>query len=161
MTASLDPDVVDALDAGLRWLFDTEQPDNALAPFAASLDAAERHLTFNPAWHPIGQPARPRIWLSTWPITELSDRELVAFKRALAARVPVHSTPARDGWLLARDAHPSLLAAVGRHYDPGCPEHGNRQCELRDDCPWRPEGRAALRPPAVVGRPVQLALFAA
>jgi len=155
----MSPDLLDALDAGLAWLHDTPQPDDALAPFAAGLDTDTHHLAFNPAWRRVGQPRLPLIRLSATSFEPLADDELAAFGTVLAARVPVSASPTRDTWTLATDAHPSLLAAWDRAL--ACPDHGLRKCDLRDDCPWRPTGRAALRLPVVAGRPVQLELFAA
>lgn len=135
---------------GLRWLFDTTQPDMALQQHHGQQigSVGNRTLRFIPSgWngHAIvvvdvthvdyGQPHQP-------PRNPLAPGELAAFADLLdgmgedvAATWNGH--PAITGSLaLATPAHPSLQAAVSR-YTAGCQRHGgDRFCP----CDWYVRG---------------------
>ena len=135
---------------GLRWLFDTPQPDTALQQHHGQQIASvgNRTLRFIPVgWndHAIvvvdvthvdyGQPHQP-------PRNPLDSSELAAFADLLDGMgedvvATWNGHPAITGSLaLARPAHPSLQAAVSR-YTAGCQQHGARPfCP----CHWYAQG---------------------
>lgn len=135
---------------GLRWLFDTTQPDTALQQHHGQQigSVGNRTLRFIPSgWngHAIvvvdvthvdyGQPHQP-------PRNPLAPGELAAFADLLDGMgedvvATWNGHPAITGSLaLARPAHPTLQAAVSR-YTAGCQRHGgNRPCP----CDWYVRG---------------------
>jgi hypothetical protein len=154
----------DILAAGLRWLYETEQPDGAILQhhgvwvgkvdnrsfsFAASAwegravvvaEVVKVEWKSDPLGHQV--PANPLA------PEELAD--LTAELVELGAEV-LHTWnghPAITGSLaLARPAHPSLVAAVDR-YRTGCPDHTGPLCSW-DGCPWYGDGNALIIKPAV------------
>lgn len=130
--------------SGLRWLYDTEQPNNAiLQHHGERLDSlGNRHVTFCPA----GNAGRVVIILhvthvdvgACWParnplrpgeLDHLADL-LTDIGETVVDRWNGH--PHVTGSIaLARPAHPSLQAAVQRYY-AGCPTHNTVFC----DCGW-------------------------
>lgn len=153
-------DLEAALAAGLRWLYDTEQPEGAIlqSNSGATTVAGNRRFMFGPcgwASRPVvvvdvvhvewtgdgrdGRPANPLL------PGELDD--LTASLAALGADVAAtwNGHPGTTGSLgLARLAHPTLLAAAHR-YTAGCPDHPNRGVFC--DCGWYANGyRLIVRP---------------
>ncbi|GAA2107967.1 hypothetical protein [Streptomyces synnematoformans] len=147
------------LAAGLAWLYETEQPDDAILQHhgeTLSRPDSNRWYGFCPAgWD-------GRVVISThvgkveWtgegggrrPANPLGPGELDAITAELAGLgAEVVSTwnghPGTTGSLaLARPAHPTLLAAVDR-YRRGCPNHTGPLCSW-DGCPWYPTGNARV-----------------
>lgn len=142
------------LRRGLRWLHETEQPDDSLLQHHGETVRAQgnRKLTFIPtAWagHPVivvavdsleyGPPPRLRC------LNPIAAGELEAFAELLAelgAEVvrTWNGHPHTSGSLaLARPAHPSLAAAVKR-YHGGCPAHHTVFCR----CGWCAVGHRRL-----------------
>jgi hypothetical protein len=150
--------LADILTTGLRWLYETVQPDNAHQQHHGIVighPAANRYYGFCPAgarnlpvvsvnvakaeYRQYGPPANP-----------LDPDELDALAEELRRRgFHVDDTwnghPGVTGSVgLARRAHPSLVAAVER-YRRGCPVHPQRgvfcDCET-----WRAQSRRAVRP---------------
>lgn len=139
---------------GLRWMFDTPQPDTALQHHHGQQisSVGNRTLRFIPSgWngHAIvvvevthvdyGQPRQP-------PRNPLDPGELAAFIDLLDGMgedvvATWNGSPATTGSLaLARPAHPALQASV-RRYSRGCPQHGGHQfCR----CDWYDRGRRQL-----------------
>ncbi|MUL48469.1 hypothetical protein FZI85_27370 [Mycobacterium sp. CBMA293] len=133
---------------GLRWLFDTEQPDTAIVAHdgQAVVSAGGRTLRFIP---------RGRVGSATICV-EVTSRgtdhkpvtadELDAFAALLAdIDVRVQHTwveyPGDRGCLaLLRPAHASLCEATAR-YDRGCPRHRHPHWCV---CGWYADGAAAL-----------------
>jgi len=154
------PANADVLEAGLRWLYDTEQPAGAiLQHHGASLPGdGNRRFRFIPAgaqhrvvvivdvadvqWEERGgraaNPLRPG---------ELD--ELTGGLAALGAEVVEtwNGYPGVTGSLaLARPAHPTLLAALDR-YHRGCPDHPSRSVFC--DCGWYAAGNTLIVRPEV------------
>ena len=153
--ASLDA----ALSAGLRWLYLTEQSDDALVEHVgARIAAVGRHLGFRPTaadGHPliVVDADLPR-WATTTthrPANPLTDDELATIADELTD-VGVHP----GEWhchtitstiVLGTPAHHSLRAAVAR-YANGCPYHHDLVCDapIKDGgqaCPWHTRGHQA------------------
>lgn len=134
---------VDAIEAhlpvllsGLRWLYDTPQPDTAILHHHGQRlpSVGNRHLDFTP----VGWAGRVIIVLSVshvdlgerWPARNpLRTDELDQLADLLdgMGETVVHrwnGNPHISGSIaLARRAHPTLDAAV-RRYHAGCPDHG-------------------------------------
>ena len=153
-----------ALSVGLRWLYATEQPSDALVePGGARLAAVGRHLRFLPLGVDSGNPlivvdADIPHWVpvnSGTPLCSLTRAELDTMAEELDAMGlkpgqwqchPVTSTI-----VLYTPACASLRAAVTR-YTAGCPYHHNLVCDapIKDGgqaCLWHTRGhRAAIWP---------------
>jgi hypothetical protein len=161
------PSIEAGLAAGLRWLYRTVQPDNALIDWrGACLTATGRRLRILPVFT-AGTPLiivdadllrwgadTTSVALNTLPVNELPwlARQLAALGIS-AAQQHYHSVTG----VIALDvpAHPSLRAAVQR-YARGCPRHRSGVCEapIRDGghcCAWRAEGRRAAIWPDAAG----------
>ncbi|MEW2302039.1 hypothetical protein AB0958_19035 [Streptomyces sp. NPDC006655] len=146
------------LDAGLGWLYDTVQPDDAHQQHhgtSIGLPEYNRYYGFCPdgAEHlpvvviNIGKirflPGR----LQEHPLTpcELDDLAAELERRGVPVRATWNGFPASTGSVgLARPAHPTLVAAVER-YHRGCTVHPERRVFC--DCEhWRAEGARIIRP---------------
>lgn len=133
---------------GLRWLYDTEQPDSAIVRFdgQAAVSAGGRTLRFIPH----GRMGFATIAVENSDPTAhaepLPAGEVTALAEVLdELDVPVQHTwtefPGARGYLaLRRPAHPTLCAAVAR-YEQGCPTH--RQLHWCT-CGWYAAGDRAL-----------------
>ena len=151
--------------AGLRWLYETEQPDDAvLQHHGLPLPAVEnRRFSFCPrgwAGHVVvvvevakvewGRPYEP-------PRNPLAPDELDALTAALAnfgARVVStwNGHPAVTGSLaLARRANPTLRASVQRYFDQ-CPRHRTVFCGSNFGCTWYRDGYARVVKPTAPAR---------
>lgn len=145
-----------ALHAGLRWLYATEQPSEALVERSgAKITTAERVLRFVP----LSVGGNPLIVVDLltvhWGLGELSPPlnalpadELPTFASELAELgIPtsaLHYHGITGTITLDVPAHPSLQEAV-RRYDRGCPWHHTHVCDapVRDGgkgCPWHADG---------------------
>lgn len=160
MTATLARVSLDAaLSAGLRWLYLTEQSDDALVEHrGARLAAVGRKLRFLPT----AADGNPLIVVDAdiprWtaptadrPPAPLTNDELATITDELAD-IGVHP----GEWhcytitstiVLGTPAHPSLRAAVAR-YANGCPYHHDLVCDapIKDGgqaCPWHTQGHQA------------------
>ncbi|MBI0300466.1 hypothetical protein JBE04_39930 [Streptomyces sp. PRKS01-29] len=154
------------LDAGLRWLYETEQPDNAHAQHHGEQLAADGNRSYS--FVPVGARSLPVVvvdvakveWIDNGPNQlmtpanplepgELETLAVELERRGFTVRSTWNGHPAITGSVgLARPAHPSQVAAVER-YRAGCPEHPQRRVFC--DCEaWRAGFRRAVRP--VIGR---------
>lgn len=152
-----------ALTAGLRWLYLTEQNDDALVEHrGARIDAVGRHLRFLPttadgnplivveADAPRWEPTDHAVTSSHLTSIELSTitNELTAVG---AHPGTWHCHTIISTIVLGTPAHPTLRAAVAR-YGAGCPYHHDLVCDapIKDGgqaCPWHTRGhRAAIWP---------------
>lgn len=146
------------LAAGLRWLFEVEQPEDALLQHHGERMKGEGNRTFD--FIPTGADRMPVVVVNVAeisyrmngqgyevPANPLEPNELTDLTTTLAALgVEVTRTwnghPAITGSLgLAQPAHPSLLAAVKR-YLAGCLTHPERSVFC--PCGWYPEGNAKI-----------------
>lgn len=152
----------DVLTAGLRWLYETAQPDDAHAQHHGELLAADNNRTYR--FIPRGARNLPVVvvdvtkveWVKSDPFTmeplnPLEPGEL----EALAAELRRRGFDVYDTWNgglgaitgsvgLARPAHPGQVAAVER-YHRGCPDHPERRVFC--DCEtWRAGFRRVVRP---------------
>ncbi len=148
-----------ALWAGLRWLYLTEQNDDALVEHrGARIDAVGRHLRFLPtaadgtplivveAGAHRGESAQHAMAASDLKAVEFSTitSELIA---AGAHPGPWHCHTITSTIELGTPAHPTLRAAVAR-YAAGCPYHHDLVCDapIKDGgqaCPWHTRGHQA------------------
>jgi hypothetical protein len=156
--------LADSLAAGLRWLYDTEQPDGALLRTGGPILRTDDNRTLGFA--PVSALLRPVVILDVtkveWidrgpydlkePANPLAPGELEALaERIVALGFDISGTwnghPGITGSVgLKRPAHPSLLAAV-ELYRAGCPEHPQRSVFC--DCGWYAAGHALItQPPA-------------
>lgn len=153
-----------ALDAGLRWLYATEQPGNALVErCGVRMVAGDRLVRFLP----VGVDGNPLIILDArprWkPVTTapgigiLPESELgavVAQLRALGVETNHWQYHTTTGMImLSILAHPSLRAAIER-FSIGCPWHHSQVCDAPisaggQGCTWHPEGHNAAVWPSV------------
>jgi hypothetical protein len=154
------PTTVDALRAGLRWLYGTEQPDGAIVHHRGPAIPATGNRWYGVC--PVGATGRPVIsvdvarveWVDRGvervPVNPLEPGELDHLKSVLAdLGATVHSTwnghPSTNGSLeLAEPAHPTLLAAVER-YGQGCLEHPHRSVFCACDA-WNNGRDLAVKP---------------
>ncbi|EFG78444.1 hypothetical protein HMPREF0591_1651 [Mycobacterium parascrofulaceum ATCC BAA-614] len=166
MTAILTPArpvLETALRAGLRWLYATEQPADALVERrGAKIATADRALRFVP----VSGDGNPLIvvdlltvhWgvgASSPPLNALPPNELPVLASELARLgIPIcalHYHGITGTISLDAPVHPSLQAAV-LCYDRGCPWHHTQVCEapIRDGgmaCSWHTDGhRRAIWP---------------
>lgn len=150
-------EAADVLDAGLTWLFDTEQPAGAVCHHLGfSVAPGDRTIGFIPdVRFPIvtmclAYPERDDHDELTNPLTKHDVTDLAAF---LTRRGRV----VRDQWngrgtmtvsmALAGHVHPTLRDAVER-YHQGCPEHKTVFCGREDlPCPWFADGNRVLVKP--------------
>jgi hypothetical protein len=162
MTATRDA----ALTLGLRWLYETVQPDDARAQHHGEMLAADGNRTYR--FIPVGACDLPVVavdvtkveWVDVDPITRkpangLEPGELAALADELRRR----GYEVRDTWNgaaggitgsigLARPAHPSQVAAVER-YHRGCPDHPRRSVFC--DCEaWRAGFRRVVPLPRTI-----------
>lgn len=156
------PELAAILDAGLTWLYDTEQPDTAHQQhhgITLSLPASNRVYGFCPdGWQrlpvvsvDVGKvehkldadgdsiPANPLESL------ELDSLVVELARRGFEASSTWNGHPGVTGSVgLVRAAHPTLTAAVER-YRRGCTVHPERSVFC--DCEaWRDEGARIIRP---------------
>lgn len=146
------------LAAGLRWLFEIEQPGDALISHLGETAAVDgnRLITFIPVaadGHPVVVVDVTNIAYRTdprgyeVPDNPLGPDELTGLAAGLAAMgAEVARTwnghPSVTGSLgLARLAHPSLRAAVDR-YRAGCPVHPEKGVFC--PCGWYAAGKAKI-----------------
>lgn len=149
---------VDQLAAGLAWLFDTAQPDDAIVQHHGHASAAFGRRTYG--FCPRGHTGHPVIsvdvvdtrWLSDegrWTATLYPGevKQLAAVLTALG-RHPVdtwNGHPAPTGSIELDDPiHPTLDAAVAR-YRAGCPDHPEQSVFCRCDR-WRADWGRAVHP---------------
>lgn len=147
------PTATEALTAGLRWLYETEQPADAWAQHHGEMVVADGNRTYR--FIPVGARKCPVVvvgvtrveWIDNGPndlptpANPLEAGEL----EALAAELEARGFRVDDAWNgapgitgsvgLARPAHPSQVAAVER-YRVGCLEHPTRSvfCDCKA---WR------------------------
>lgn len=148
----------DVLDAGLGWLYDTVQPDDAHQQhhgITIGLPEANRYYGFCPdgfEHRPVVSVnvAKPEYRDNLPPANPIAPGELFDLARELEARgFTVRTTwnghPGITGSVgLVREAHPTLVAAVQR-YHRGCTQHPDRSVFC--DCEhWRAEGAHIVRP---------------
>ena len=147
------------LCAGLRWLYGTVQPDDALVePRGVCLAASGRRLRFVP----VATAGTPLIVVDTdvarWgagPISPALNTLPATESPCLAAELAALGIPAgRQHYhsltgtiVLDAPAHCSLRAAVAR-YARGCPRHHSATCDAPTGdgghcCAWRTAGRRA------------------
>ncbi|MFJ8855281.1 hypothetical protein [Streptomyces sp. NPDC102437] len=158
---------VHILSAGLRWLYNIEQPADALlSHHGEMLVDADRTYRFVPC----GADQRPVVvvdvrrpkWMSDAvgdmiPSNPIGAHELYEVQADLAVLgVTVARTwnghPAHTGSLgLVDMAHPSLLAAVNG-VRTGCPDHPGKLLCSWDGCPWYGTGYAQIVKPTVLGK---------
>lgn len=146
------------LDTGLNWLYDTVQPDDAHQQhhgITIGLPEANRLYGFCPdgAEHlpvvvvDVAKPELRPYELPANPLApdELSDLAAELERRGFKVRTTWNGHPAITGSVgLAREAHPTLVAAVQR-YHRGCVVHPERSVFC--DCEaWRAEGYRIVRP---------------
>lgn len=152
------------LSAGLCWLFETEQPADAIIQHHGTTlrdDENNRLFCFVPeGWsgHPVVAVDVAKVdWIDNGPNqlstpgNPLKPDEL----DNLAARLTALGYEVFDTWnghpgisgsiALKQTAHPTLLAAVNR-YRAGCPEHPNRHVFC--DCGWYARGNERVVFPA-------------
>ena len=155
--------IAEALAAGLRWLYATAQPTDALVECrGARINTADRSLRFVP----VSATGNPLVvvdlldvhWgISSFspPLNSLPVDELPSLARELAmlgiGPGAQHYHGITGTIVLDVPAHPSLIDAV-RRYDRGCPRHETQLCEapVRDGgkgCSWHADGhRRAIWP---------------
>jgi hypothetical protein len=154
------------LAAGLRWLFDTEQPDTAILQHHGLRLAADGNRTFRfipYGWNKhaivvVDVTRVEQVSRGAWtePANPLDPDELIRLSAELAgldAEV-IHTWnghPGTSGSLaLEEPAHPSLVAAVYR-YLSGCPDHAMKHA-MRGvfcDCGWYQRGRTQVVLPQI------------
>jgi hypothetical protein len=159
--------VTGVLVAGLRWIYDTEQPAEALDQHhgVTSPEVNGRRYSFCP-WGLDGMVvvvvdvARP-VYLPGGGVENPlgGPAEVAGLVTALAAlgRRAVKTWGGAEGnstasVALAGRAHPTLTAAVNR-YLQGCPTHDTVFCS-RDGCRWFADGNALLVRPTWPGAEV-------
>jgi hypothetical protein len=150
--------VIDTLQRGLRWLYNTPQPDGAVLSHHGVIlrtPVENRNIRLIPLPDGSGpivvlEVARVRYDPEDGtPTNPLAPGELEAFAGALTdlgheVIATWNGHPGASGSArLARPAHPTLTAAVG-HYLAGCPEHPEKSvfccCGwLRSDLVRRPD----------------------
>jgi hypothetical protein len=153
-------EIRDVLTTGLRWLYDTGQPDGAILQHHGStlpFGEANRWFGFVPA----GAANLPVVhinvgkveWTDEGPINPLEPGELEALADEITALgFEVSHTwnghPAVTGSVgLKRAAHPTLLAAVNQ-YLAGCLEHPKYgRGDVFCDCGWYGRGNALVVQP--------------
>lgn len=155
-------DVHEILAAGLRWLYDTSQPNGALtAGHGPVIGCGGRTYRFavgtggrpvvivtvtKPVIYPGGGAANP---LDPGELTDLA----ASLSRDLGEEVGDcwNGHPSITGSVqLTRVAHPTLQAAVARYLE-GCPQHHTVFCGQEDHsggrCRWWRDGDRLLVPP--------------
>lgn len=146
------------LEAGLTWLYDTPQPEDAiLQHHGVALPAvANRQLKFCPqgwAGHPVVVIGVAHVqWDDPYepPKNPLAQGELQKLA-SMISRSPIARTwnghPGITGSIaLTLPVHPSLRAAVDR-YRAGCPEHDSVFCTRTHGCSWFREGNTKIVTP--------------
>jgi hypothetical protein len=167
-------EIIPTLRSGLRWLYRSTQPDDAIVThLGLYLPAlATRHFSFIPRGyhgHPVitVQVVEPRYRDDAPPANPLAPGELEDLARVLAdLGVEVDGTwnghPGVNGSLrLAEPCHPTLADAVNR-YRAGCQTHtkfygGKAEGDVFCKCGWYATGHARLikpSPPAPRPSPV-------
>lgn len=139
------------LAAGLAWLHDIEQPDDAIIqPHGVTLRAGDRQFRFAPSgW------MRSAVIVvdttNTQPLEPGELKDLTAVLAELGAEVTHtwNGHPSTTGSLaLERPSHPTLVAAVAR-YQAGCQRRCGRPLCSWDGCPWYRDGYARLVMPTL------------
>jgi hypothetical protein len=157
------------LSAGLRWLYRTVQPDDALVDRRGTcLSVTGRRLRFLPVCT-AGTPLiivdadflRWGAHITSVALNTLPGSELPCLAHQLAALgIPAgqqHYHSVTGTIALDAPAHPSLRAAV-RRYARGCPRHHSVVCDAAagnggQSCTWRAAGRrAAIWPDAAASQ---------
>lgn len=159
------------LALGLDWLYQTEQPDDAIAignnwPYATTqpTTAVAHHGVYAPdtdgrlfqfipwAWR--GQPVivvNARGMHAAGDGLHTANRLAPGELDALAAYLELLGYPVEKTWAtssmsgnveLTATAHPSLIAAAERYFED-CPHHQSLLCKY-DDCSWYRDGAQAL-----------------
>lgn len=150
--------------AGLRWLYDTEQPRDALLqPGGVALPPVRgRWYIFAPGLRSPGAAivVHPGAPGDSDPVKELDMAELsglaatVTQLAGIGARV-TSATPRMGRIDLDAAAHPSLVDAV-RRYLSGCPPHRQKGCGhargAQAPCRWYADGFSRLIQPVVLPR---------
>lgn len=133
----------DVLTAGLRWLYETEQPDDCHATHRGELLDADNNRTYQ--FIPVGARELSVVvvgvtrveWIDNGPNalptpanplgpTELAELAADLRSRGFDIQDTWNGHPGVTGSVgLARPAHPTLLAAVKR-YNAGCLDHPTR-----------------------------------
>lgn len=146
------------LDAGLGWLYDTVQPDDAHQQhhgITIGLPSANRLYGFCPTGSAnlpvvIANVAKPELRPYDLPLNPLAPDELFDLateleRRGFTVRTTWNGHPAITGSVgLVRPAHPTLVAAVER-YHRGCVVHPERSVFC--DCEtWNAEGARIVQP---------------
>lgn len=151
----------DVLTAGLHWLYETTQPDDARAQHHGEQFAVDNNRTYR--FVPVGARNLPVIvvsvarveWADVDPITRepgnplaVGELETLADelrRRGFDSYGTWNGHPAVTGSVgLTRPAHPGQVAAVER-YRRGCPDHPARSVFC--DCEaWRAGFRRVVRP---------------
>ncbi len=155
------PDFRAALAAGLAWIYETEQPDDAIpAIHGYSTQVADRILRFIGAGYE-GRPvvvvdvAEP-VYAHPGPSADLlNPLGGAAEMDALAAAIRAAGREVGHWWNgmgttgsvgLATPAHPSLLAGL-RRYSAQCPTHRSVFCSA-NGCTWLRDGLRRTAQPA-------------
>ena len=169
MTATTDLAVpcsppADVLRAAVAWLFEVEQPDDAVLQHHGLWVGRDERFAFEAV--PAGAGGAPLVVVDValveWtghgpehrPKNPITQDEHDAMIAALSPLVAVRDTWNGPGaitgsYALAGRAHPSLLAAVER-YHRGCPTHRSVFCGRQELCGWYADGRARIIAPAVL-----------
>jgi hypothetical protein len=154
------------LEAGLRWLFDTCQPDDAIlhhggSPiFPADDGRTYRFVPAGPGGKPVivvnvGHPQREQRrgrhgaeWVLTNPLAPNELAEISAVLQELGRKVwhTWNGHPSQTGSVaLEKQAHTSLRSCVYR-YSQGCPTHRTVFCARDKACRWYATGHAKIVP---------------
>jgi hypothetical protein len=159
----------EALAAGLRWLYETEQPDGAALQHHGVTLAVDGNRWFR--FLPSGDHREVIVvvnvaeveWrdVDSWTKAPMNPLELGELAK-LASELDTLGAHVVDVWnghpgitgslRLARPAHPSLLSAVDR-YHAGCPEHPKRGVFC--DCDWYAKASALIVQPVLTAGDAQ------
>lgn len=163
--------IEDVLAAGLRWLYQTEQPEDAILQHHGVTLVGDRSRSF-PAinrarlmgFAPAAADGSVVVWTEVAgndyddraePLHRLLPEELEVMTRMIESLGETvartwNGHPAPTGSLaLERPAHPTLAAAVKR-YNQGCSDHPAKGVFCQ--CDWYRIGREKLRLPEIGAR---------
>lgn len=149
------------LRAGLTWLYETEQPAEAID---------QHHGAYSPAvdgricrFIPVGWQQHPVVVVDvahpvydghevTNPLGGPAEVAEVVDALAELGRRHLETWNGVEGSITASislvdAAHPSLVAAVHRYF-ASCPEHGSVFCGTQHDCTWFRDGKRLIVPPS-------------